>query len=195
MLERVKYAILNFLSCMLFWMFFYYNNNVDISVFVFVCIFCIVLHMDIEFLNGEKYGNVAFICLILNRIISITFILFLSIITNSPYYWMGVIIYIAVFISITISQWDMISDAIFIDELEDNYEHTMDDLKDILSSEQFKTLHTLEKVVDEDKMYLFIATLHPEEIKKLLNIELSGLALLIQKEDYDKITEIAQGIE
>ena len=191
--ERIKYSVINFISFLLFWSCFYFNNNIDIPALLWVNI--VVALADIAFVDGYRYGKWAYAYLFLNRVFNVSLIIIMCNIVNSFYLWICFAIYCVVLFYVIKEQWHMVDDDILCEDLEDCYRQTMYELDTILTDYQKNILEELEKVVDEDKMFIFIATFDAEDIQKLLKVELWGIAFLIQKEDFEGILKMVEKIE
>lgn len=193
MLERIKYSVINLVTFILFWGFFSLEKNVELNILLIISF--IVALADITFVNGFKYNKWAYGYLIANRGINLIFILLMCVMMNQFYYWLGFAVYCIAMYNVIRNQWDMVFDDIMIVDIEDCYQYTMYELHSILSSKQKNILEELEQLVDQDKMCTFIATFEAKEIQELLNVELWGIAFLIQKEDYDSINEMIEKIK
>lgn len=190
MFERIKYAAVNLVANTLLLALFSLERKIDCRLFFIVML--VVAIADILFVNGEKYGYCAYFYLMFNRFVGFGIALFFCMMTKGDFYWLGFLVYCFEIVTIIFNQWELVSEGILMEQLQSNYECNMYELDTLLSKEQKDTLNSLRSVVDEDKMYLFIATFNPKEIQNLLNVELWGIAFLIQKEDYEKMEKIAQ---
>jgi len=190
MLERIKYAIINFVAFLLFWGFFCLTANMDMPILVWINF--VVALADVWAIDGLNYGKWAYAYLIINRVINFAFILIFAILVNEFYYWLGFTIYCIAAYNFILDQWYMVHDDMVCEDIEDCYQYTMYELNIMLSSHQKAVLEELEQLVDQDKMCIFIATFGANEIQKLLNVELWGIAFLIQKEDFESMMEMVE---
>lgn len=193
MFERIKYAALNFVVSIFFLWFFCFKIKMNLSLFLVVILF--VALADVAFVNGLKYGCCAYGYLILNRGAGIVVVLVLSILAKEHFFWFWGVVYCLGILPLILNQWKMIGIDVTVKRMQQNYLYTVYELHCLLSKEQRNMLKNLESIVSEDKMYVFIATVHPQEIKKLLSVDLRELAFLIEDGDYEKIERLAKNIK
>lgn len=188
--ERIKWASLNFFINTMLW--FAYQSTLSVFFPIVMCINLLIGVADLFFLDGQKYGKKAYIYLKLNRAFNLVLVWTMGFTCTNKMFLFLIVFYIWEFVRVIKNQYEIISDDIELSEIEEDYLSTLYELNTILNAKQKEVFENLKSIVDEDKMYAFLITFHPNEIKILMNAELWGLAFLIQKEDVDSLLEIVE---